>query len=311
MAKKSKEKIVLENVELKPQVIGYTFKKKNNLGRVLLIFIAFALVVYYINDISVFFNNLLGRETASTISGQNKDDDEPEKNPTENPDDPQNETQYYIFNSELEIDFEGLKLNNFKLSSNVLSFDVTNNSSSTINLSDKKIFLETYTENKTLLERLKVDFNSINGSGKVTINVDIKNAFYYLMFVEKSVNDYPNFDLGNTTANLTCRKGIDTIVYSFNNNSLLKISHNVSNNNVNAADYQNKLSEMQTKVDNYNSMPGFTAIFNATAIGYTANVTIDLEKAKLNNIQEPYYYAYEEHPKVVNFEMETYGFNCE
>ena len=59
MAKKKNENVILENVELKPQVLGYTFQKKNNIGRVIFIFIAFILVVYYIDDISVFFNNLL------------------------------------------------------------------------------------------------------------------------------------------------------------------------------------------------------------------------------------------------------------
>ena len=67
MAKKNKEIVVLENVELKPQVIGYTYKKKSNIGRVIFIFIAFALVVYYINDISVFINDLFGKETAASI----------------------------------------------------------------------------------------------------------------------------------------------------------------------------------------------------------------------------------------------------
>ena len=73
MAKKKKERIVLENVELQPQVLGYTYQKKNNVGRVLIIFIAFILVVYFIDDISVFFNNLLGRETAETISNNASD----------------------------------------------------------------------------------------------------------------------------------------------------------------------------------------------------------------------------------------------
>ena len=44
MAKK--EKVVLENIELKPQVIGKTYRKKSNLGRVIVIFIIFILVVY-------------------------------------------------------------------------------------------------------------------------------------------------------------------------------------------------------------------------------------------------------------------------
>ena len=46
MAKKKKNIVVLEDTELKPQVIGYTYKKKSNLGRVIFIFIVFILAVY-------------------------------------------------------------------------------------------------------------------------------------------------------------------------------------------------------------------------------------------------------------------------
>ena len=67
MAKKNKERIILENVELKPQVIGYTYQKKSNIGRVIFIFIIFALAVFYINDISTFINDLLGKNTAPSI----------------------------------------------------------------------------------------------------------------------------------------------------------------------------------------------------------------------------------------------------
>ena len=36
--KKKNEHVILENIELKPQVIGYTYQKKSNIGRVIFIF---------------------------------------------------------------------------------------------------------------------------------------------------------------------------------------------------------------------------------------------------------------------------------
>lgn len=65
MAKKNYVK--LEDVELKPQVIGQLYKKKSNLLRVLFVFAVLILVVYYINDITVWFNDLLGRQSSTSI----------------------------------------------------------------------------------------------------------------------------------------------------------------------------------------------------------------------------------------------------
>ena len=68
MAKKTSEKVVLENIELRPQVIGHTYQKKTNIGRVIILFAILILTVYFINDISVIVNNFLGKKTAGSIS---------------------------------------------------------------------------------------------------------------------------------------------------------------------------------------------------------------------------------------------------
>ena len=71
MAQKRKnETIVLEDIELKPQVIGMTYQKRSNLPRILFIFAVLILVVYFIDDISVFVNNLLGKKTAESIQNR-------------------------------------------------------------------------------------------------------------------------------------------------------------------------------------------------------------------------------------------------
>jgi len=86
MAKKNKERIILENVELKPQVIGYTYQKKSNIGRVIFIFIIFALAVFYINDISTFINDLLGKNTAPSIKENTESNKPNNSNKNELPD---------------------------------------------------------------------------------------------------------------------------------------------------------------------------------------------------------------------------------
>ena len=310
MAKKNKEKVVLEDIELKPQVIGYTYKKKSNLGRVIFIFGIFLIVILYINEISVFINDLLGKKTPVSIqnstgnNNENKDNDEVIEN---------KEIIYNIYNSDLTITENNMILNNFNFINNVLTFDIKNNSNNQIDLSNKKYFLETYTEDKTLLERLKVDINTINEGNKISYKFNIKNNFYYLVLVEKKMEDYPVVNLKNDElgmGKITCTKGIENIIYTFKNGELEEINHTITDNNIKEDNYYNRYNSYQNKVSNYNNLAGISATFNGSLTGFTAVIVIDLKTANLTNLNEKYYYSYKEIPKVVKFEQETRGFSC-
>ena len=309
MAKKNKERIILENVELKPQVIGYTYQKKSNIGRVIFIFIVFALAVFYINDISAFINDLLGKNTAPSI----KENAESNKPNNSNQNEVENELIYNVFSNTLEFNESGLTLNNFNISNNILTFSVTNNSDTTIDLSSKKYFVEIYSENKTLLERHKLDLGNFVSKNKVNYSFDIKNSFYYLVVEEKKVEDYPNVNLvknENGFEVITCKKEIDEIIYNFTNNELIDIKHTISDSNVNSDSYYANYSVTQNKVTTYNNIEGISATFNGTLNGYTAIFAIDLAKTDLSKTNEKYYYGYKTLAKEVKFEMQTYGFIC-
>ena len=312
MAKKKKnEHVILENIELKPQVIGYTYQKKSNLGRVIFIFIAFLLVVYYINDISVFINKLIGKDSAETIeglSGSNNDNNVGGNNNTE-----KNELIYNIYDVNLVITEGDMRLNNFNYIDGKLTFDVNNTSNKQLNLSEKKYFIETYSENKTLLERVKLDVNTINESSKVSFELDITKPFYYLVLEEKTIEDYPAISLTpdeNGVAILRCLKATEEILYTFRNDELETIKHTISDSNVTDANYYNRYTSYQSKAATYNTISGMSATFNGTLNGYTLVVAIDLANANLSTIDENYYYGYKEIPEVVKFEMQTYGFGC-
>ena len=312
MAKKVKRvsNIVLENIELRPQVIGHIYQKKSNIGRVIFIFICFILVVYYINDISVFINNLLGRDTAITIGGGSSSNKPNVPNNSNN-----NETKeiiYYEFKDGLTINESGLVLNNFKLSDNKLTFDANNNTNAIINLTNNKFFLELYTQNKTLLQRIKVDFNSIEANGKVSFSLDVDNPFYYVVIVEKTTNDYPSVDYPSEAGiiSFTCSKSGEQINYTFADEKLISIKHTINDSNINDANYLNRYNNYQREANTYNTLEGFTATFNGTDNGYSIIVSIDLEKTNSKNLTNKYYYNFGSEPKVVSFEMQTYGFSC-
>lgn len=308
MAKK-KERVILEDVELKPQVIGYTYQKKSNLGRVIFTFAIFILVVYYINDISVFFNKLIGKDSAETIENLSRNTEEKEPEKVEDA----QEIVYYVFDYTLSFGSDDYNISNFNKTDNILSFDITNIKESTLDYNDRLFFIETYTENKTLLERRKVNITSINPGAKISYEIEINNDFYYIAFVEKTTADYPAVNLQSDetgSASVACTKGIETIVYTFRNSKLEGLKHTISNSNVADANYYSGFNAYQTKVASYNQLDGITATFNGNLNGYTAVISIDLKNADLSTIDEKYYYAYNEEAKVVKFEMQTYGFAC-
>lgn len=309
MAKKN-QKVILENIELQPQVIGYSYKKKSNIGRVIFIFIAFILIIYYINDISVYINNLLGKKSATSI--QKLADEEKKGIIKNNKNSEKEELNYYTVDENTEVKLADLILNNFKYNNSIFSFEATNNSNQNIDLTAKKYFLETYNSNKTLLERYKVDIEKINANAKNSFEFSIKNDFEYFVITEKNIDDYPMVTLteSNGVGLLTCSKDIETIIYSFKNDELVSIKHSIVDNNINDTDYNIRKSLIQSKANSYNNMNGITATFNSTVNGYSAIFDILLDQANLSNISEKYYYGYKEYAKVVKFEMQTYGFSC-
>ncbi len=312
MAKK-KETVVLEDIELKPQVIGTAYQKKSNLGRVIVIFAIFILAVFYINDISVFINDLLGKNTASTIAGGSSGNEQEPENPEEPTLPPEDEVVYNVFSNTLEIESNSLTLKNFNYANKTLTFEAVNDTEQTVNLTGRKFFLETYSEDKTLLDRFKIDIASVAKGSKEAYTLTVPSAFYYLIFTEKTVQDYPDFTLANDDygrGSLTCKKDNETLTYSFENKELKTINHTISNSNVNDSGYNEDYQNKQNIVNNYKDVTGVTATFNGSNNGYTAVISIDLTKVDSTKLNNHYYYLLKEDPKVVDFEMTTYGFVC-
>ncbi len=306
--RKKKSKIELENIELKPQVIGYSFKKKNNLGRVIFIFICFILVVYYINDITIFINGLIGKQTSETIV----------ENATGNKNKPNNQGEskeivYNVFNNDLSLSESGLVINNFNYINNNLTFDANNNSSDVIDLTNRKYFMELYTEDKTLIQRMKIDFDSINANSKVSFSLDVSTPFYYLVLIEKSIDDYPVASYPedeNGIVTIVCTKNIDELIYKFKEDKLISVKHTVTDSNINDKDYSLKYLAYQNRASNYNALSGVDATFNGTLNGFSFIASLDLTEVDISKLNEKYYFDSSSTVRIVNFEIQTYGFTC-
>ncbi len=302
MAKSKNVNIELENIELKPQIIGHTYQKKSNLGRIIFLIVVLLVVVFYIDDISVFLNNIFGKETADTIKNNAETD-------TDN-----NFGVYKALENNPIFKIEGLTFRNFRFSKKVLTFDVINNTDNVVNISKRKIFLDAYNseENRMLLETFKLNIRELAPKDQTRITLQATKNFKVISIVEKTIDDYPEVSITPNSAGayiITCNKDNDQLSYTFENNNLMIINHTYSLNS-SAENYQDELNKYQTLSSTYKSIEGFESTFSSNQFGFTMSVRINLEMANLQKANNIYYYSYKELAKVVKYEMEGYGFVC-
>ena len=304
----ARKKIELENIELQPQIIGHTYKKKSNVGRIIFMLIVLFAVVYYIDDVTIFINNLLGINSSENITeNANKHNiDLPDSNANKD------QVEYKELSDNLSFQNNNLTFENFKYENNKLTFQVTNKTNNNINVKDKKIFIETYDalENKKLIDTYKLNIDTINSNNNINYEIEIKNDFKVLSIIEKSVDNYPNVSLVTNSdgiATLSCTKENDKIDYG---DSLKEISHYYSYNGINEENYQTELNNYQTLINSYQNIVGVDASFSSTEYGFTATIKLDLEKVNLEKFNSSYYYGFKEKAKVVKYEMELNDFTC-
>lgn len=242
------------------------------------------------------------------------------ENNKENPED-ENEEEiiYYDIQDSLEVNLENkIKINQFKLQNNSLSFLVTNTQESTFDFSKKNYFLEFYTEDKTLLERVILVKESIprtsNKEYTYSLMAQTSSNAKKLAFVEKQVEDYPNMSLTkneNGEQVFECVKDYESITYTFKEDKLQKITDVVNyTRGGNEINYQLELASWQSKVANYNTIAGITSSFMSNETGFMVNTVLDLPNVKISSVTNDAFYKYETLAKVVSFEMQARGFSC-
>ena len=111
---------------------------------------------------------------------------------------------------------------------------------------------------------------------------------------------------------MTCKSNNDTIIYTFKNDELVTVKEEVIYNfNVLDQNYSSEFSKYQSKCTNYDVINGVNTSFNNSTNGFTAVIEADMAILEKDKIDEKFYYSYKEVPKVIKFEMETYGYKCE
>lgn len=226
---------------------------------------------------------------------------------------------YYNLDSSSFIQLEeGINISNLEVENNKLSFVISNNNESKFYFSKRNYFIELYSEDKTLLERIILTKDSISNDSSKDYNYSILSNTAInakmIVFVEKQVEDYPLVTLSTNEEReevLTCIREDETITYKFKEEKLeviLDVLNYIRSDN--DIEYLNDVMNWQNRVSSYNNINGITSSFISNDNGFVVNTMLNLANVKTSAIDNDYYYEYKTPAKVVNFEMEARGFSC-
>lgn len=312
MAKKEKfsyKNLKVNEEELSITKIGEMPNENKSPAFLLVIFGILIVFVFFLPDVVSYFN-----KGGTTVNENPVVEEETSEEETT-----QKELIYYDLNSSLVVNLEeGIRVNNFKVVNDILSFTITNNKNSKFYFSKRNYFAELYTADKMLLERIILSDESIAKDNSKDFSYSISAAtatnVTKIVFVEKEVEDYPSVVLKQNDSGeeiLTCIRDYETITYKFSEEKLLSITDLVNyTRSGSELDYQTDLMIWQNRVTSYNNITGMSSSFISNDTGFIVNTVLDLANVKISSVDNDNYYEYETLAKVVDFEMEARGFSC-
>ena len=301
----------VETPNMQAQVIGELEKEKQK-G-------VFGLIVFFIILIGVTFGlpyikSYLDNRNAPVEQSVN----EPTQNDNEQIPEEEEIVYYEIDPANTTFTFNDLKFSEINKESSddfYLNLTVENQGKTVVDL-NKGYFLEMYTAEKTLIERVKiVSSKNISVGEKLNLKLLIsENAYNNASLItidEKTADDYPEVTLSNVENDmnvLTCTDKNSSLKYYFNKDKLQTINdiYEYTNSDVNT--FNETLREYTTKAASLNNNEGVSSNIVSTPNSFTMNTQIDLV-ADVSNLSANYF-AKDTTPDVVKFEMEAMRFSC-
>ena len=313
--KNKKEQIIINNEELQTTTLGYLEDEKKGPWGLIILFSIFILVAIFLPNITNVVNKLLGKNTTGII--------EPKVDPNKKDNNDDSEViKMYDLSDSLVFEYNKIKFSDFKKyqenDNYYLSFKVENTSGNLLDFSKTKYFVETYNENKTLLERHIFKYSSLNDKAYTTqifnLTNDEYNSLNKIMISLKTNEDYADVTLKMNTNQeyvLSCSNSSNTLIYSFDkDNKLLRINDTVNYNNDNSTKYSNTLLNYRNLVVSNNNKDGISSSLVEILTGFTFTTDINVKVANISELNNDNYYETNSIPKEVKFEMESRGYSC-
>lgn len=311
-----KEQIVINNEELQATTLGYLEDEKKGPFGLIFLFLIFIVFAFFLPEITNYVNKLMGKNTTGII--------EPTVDPTKKDDKDNNEEEakMYDITDSLTFDYTSIKFSEFKKYEDnnkyYISFRLDNDSDKMIDLSKSKYFIETYSEDKTLLERHIFNYTKLNTKSYTTeiieLSYDEYNKANKIIISYKTLEDYPEVSLNidtNSEYVLSCSNSKNKLIYTFNKDSkLVRINDTVNYANDNSSNYANTLINYRNQVANFNNIDGISSSLVEITTGFTVTTDVNVKTVNLNSVNNSNYYGTDAIPKEVKFEMESRGYSC-
>ena len=311
-----KEQIVINNEELQATTLGYLEDEKKGPFGLIFLFLIFIVFAFFLPEITNYVNKLMGKNTTGII--------EPTVDPTKKDDKDNNEEEakMYDITDSLTFDYTSIKFSEFKKYEDnnkyYISFRLDNNSDKMIDLSKSKYFIETYSEDKTLLERHIFNYTKLNTKSYTTeiieLTYDEYNKTNKIIISYKTLEGYPEVSLNidsNSEYILSCSNSKNKLIYTFNKDSkLVRINDTVNYANDNSSNYANALINYRNQVANFNNIDGISSSLVEITTGFTVTTDVNVKTVNLNSVNNSNYYGTDAIPKEVKFEMESRGYSC-
>ena len=319
MAKKKKEQIILDKTELMPTTIGTLDQKENGPIVTIGLIVLFVVCIFLLPYVSEWFQEP-DQITTPPPSTTTPSDDEP------NVEEPTDDITYYTISNELTIDLKGFQFSSFAVNSTdkTLNFTITNVSGEEDLFETKNYFMELYSSDNKLLQRIKLEKENIVTS--TAYSYDVSEAFKNgtinkLTLSVLQTSDYPNVSLSKDTSGtpyLTCTKENQTITYYFTEQEgtyqLNKLQEKITFQNT-EGDYNTTLQNYTTLVSSLNNVAGVSTDLVPTTSGFTFELTLQLgsvSNATMNRyFTDNIYYQTNTEAKVVAFELESENYTCQ
>ncbi len=302
MGKRKKEKVVINNQELTPTVLGeLSVNKKTSIIPLIIIFVLLITFTIFLPDIVAYIEN--EKESTTVTPGSNNTIVTP----------PIEETNKYIIESGMEIELDDIKLSDFLHVDNILSFKLTNISTESLVMNNTNYFLEIYSDKDVILDKIIIENLDLESGESLDYSKNVDADISYLKFSYIKSSDYPEFtlDYSSGIATLTCQKDLLNLVYSFEETGLVSLNESISleSTNTDFNDYYNYYTE---KRNSYLNATGVTVTFNSliSRFEYIATYDLKLYNNNTNALEENYFYGKLTQENVVKYENEARGFIC-
>lgn len=304
-----KKQIVISEEELVPTTLAVVQDKKkaNVFGMIwiFIIFIIFIAGVIYLPEISAYINSYLNPDVVvpNTPSKDNKKEDDTK--------DETSVKEYKIAN-DLEITEESFKISNFNIENNTIKFKITNLTSEVLELKDAHYFVNLYSDNKKLLQRIYLQ-DIISPSSEADATYDLSDSSASIISLVKiSEEEYPSHIVTvpeEGVATLTCTKNYEKVEYLLNNNKVYvtNLIYEVNTTDVNFNNLYNNYQALQTT---YNNIEGVSSNITLENGLLSFKTIINLSSVKSDALNLKTIYPFGTDAKVIYFEMTASGYTC-